>query len=50
MDSQRQALPIRRLVAAFLYAGTAVVSLVLGAIYLFRASFMPYHAAALGKD
>ena len=28
----------------------AVVSLVLGAIYLFRDSFMPYHAAALGKD
>jgi hypothetical protein len=28
----------------------AVVSLVLGGIYLFRDSFMPYHAAALGKD
>lgn len=50
MDSQRQALPIRRLMAAFLYAGTAIVSLVLGAIYLFRASFMPYHAVAFGKD
>ena len=28
----------------------AFVSLVLGAIYLFRDSFMPYHAAALSKD
>ena len=50
MDSQRQALPIRRVVAAFLYAGTAIVSLVLGSVYLFRTSFMPYHAAALCKD
>ncbi|KPK11998.1 MAG: hypothetical protein AMJ62_16160 [Myxococcales bacterium SG8_38] len=28
----------------------AIVSLVLGTIYLFRDSFMPYHAAALGKS
>jgi hypothetical protein len=28
----------------------AIVSLVLGGIYLFRDSFMPYHAAALGKN
>ena len=28
----------------------AIVSLVLGAIYLFRDSFMPYHAVALSKD
>ena len=40
----------RRRVAAFLYAVLAVVSLVLGAIYLFRDSFMPYHAVALGQD
>ena len=40
----------RHRVAAFLYATMGVVSLVLGAIYLFRDSFMPYHAAALGKD
>ena len=40
----------RHRVAAFLYAGMAVVSLVLGATYLFRDSFMPYHAVALGKD
>lgn len=37
----------RTAVAALLYAVTAVVSLVLGAIYLLRDSFMPYHAAAL---
>lgn len=40
----------RHRVAAFLYAGTAVASLVLGAIYLLRDSFMPYHAAALGTE
>ena len=39
----------RHRVAAFLYAATAGVSVVLGAIYLIRDSFMPYHAAALGK-
>jgi hypothetical protein len=33
-----------------LYAIVAVVSLALGAIYLLRDSFMPYHAAALGKE
>ena len=50
MVSQRPCLRGRHRVAAFLYAGIAVVSLVLGAIYLFRDSFMPYHAAALDKD
>ena len=49
MDSQRPRLQGRHRVAALLYAGTAFVSLVLGAIYLFRDSFLPYHAAALGK-
>ena len=39
----------RHRVAAFLYAVTAMVSLVLGAIYLLRDSFMPYHAAALSQ-
>jgi hypothetical protein len=48
MGSQQPRLRGRHRVAAFLYAGTAIVSLVLGAIYLFRDSFMPYHAAALG--
>jgi hypothetical protein len=33
-----------------LYAAVAFVSLVLGSIYLFRGSFMPYHAAALGRS
>jgi hypothetical protein len=49
MVSQRSRLRGRHRAAAFLYATMAVVSLVLGAIYLFRDSFMPYHAAALGK-
>ncbi|MGD2046386.1 MAG: hypothetical protein PVJ80_06330 [Gemmatimonadota bacterium] len=40
----------RHRVAAFLYAAVASVSLVLGAIYWSRDSFMPYHAAALGRD
>ena len=50
MVSQQPHLQGRHRVAAFLYACIAVVSLVVGAIYLFRDSFMPYHAAALGKD
>ncbi len=37
-------------VAAWIYAGMAIPSLVLGAIYLFRSTFMPYHAVALGKE
>ena len=50
MVSPRPRLDRRHRVAAFLYACMAVVSLGLGAIYLFRDSFMPYHAVALGKD
>jgi hypothetical protein len=50
MTRQRPRLRGRHRVAAFLYAAVAFVSLVLGAIYLFRDSFMPYHAAALGKS
>ncbi len=50
MVSQRPCLRGRHRVAALLYAAMAFVSLVLGGIYLFRDSFMPYHAAALGKD
>lgn len=37
----------RRWIAWTLYAVTAAISAVLGAIYLFRGSFMPYRAAAL---
>ena len=36
--------------AAWIYTGIAVPSLVLGTIYLFRPTFMPYHAVALGKE
>jgi ABC-type Fe3+ transport system permease subunit len=50
MFSQPPRLEGRHRIAAFLYACMGVVSLVLGGIYLFRDSFMPYHAAALGKD
>jgi len=49
MVSQRPRLRGRHRVAALLYAATAFVSVVLGVIYLLRDSFMPYHAAALGK-
>lgn len=38
----------RHRVAAFLYVGTALVSLLLGVIYFVRDSFMPHHAGALG--
>jgi hypothetical protein len=48
--SKRPRLRGRHRVGAFLYACVAIVSLVLGAIYLFRDSFMPYHADALSKD
>ena len=49
MVSLRFRLGARHRVAASLYSVVAVVSLVLGAIYLFRGSFMPYHADALSK-
>ena len=41
---------LRRKVAAGIYIGIALPSLALGAIYLFRPTFMPYHAVALGKE
>ena len=50
MVSERPRLGVRHRVAAFLYAAMAFVSLVVGAIYLFRDSFMPYHAVALSKS
>lgn len=50
MVSERSRLRGRHGVAALLYSITAVVSLVLGATYLLRDSFMPYHAAALGRS
>jgi hypothetical protein len=48
MTEYRMVLRGRHGAAAALYTVTALVSLLLGAIYLFRDSFMPYHAAALG--
>lgn len=50
MNASRQVLSLRRKVAAWIYTGIAIPSLVLGTIYLFRPTFMPYHAVALGKE
>lgn len=36
--------------AVTLYVMDGIVSVGLGAVYLFRGSFMPYHAAALGRS
>lgn len=41
--------PLRCKVAAWIYAAMTIPSFLLGAIYLFRPTFMPYHAVALGK-
>jgi hypothetical protein len=38
----------RRIAAAIFYGVTALISVALGALYLFRTEFMPYHATALG--
>ena len=50
MNASRPDRSLRHRVAAWIYTGIAIPSLVLGAIYLFRPTFMPYHAVALGKD
>ena len=50
MHSERHAVPLRSRAAAWLYAMTGIISLVLGSIYFFRPTFMPYHAVALGKS
>lgn len=42
-------MPLRRKIAAAFYVANAFVSIGLGAVYLFRGSFMPYHAEALGR-
>jgi hypothetical protein len=42
-------MPIRRKVAATFYLINSLVSVGLGSLYLFRGSFMPYHADALGR-
>ncbi len=38
-----------RIAAISLYAITGIVSMSMGAIYLFSPEFMPYHAEALGR-
>ncbi len=40
---------LRKRGAAVAYGITALVSLVMGSIYLLRTSFMPYHAEAVSK-
>ena len=50
MNATRPARSLRRKVAAWIYTFIAVPSLVLCTIYLFRPTFMPYHAIALGKE
>ena len=50
MSALRPARSLRCRVAAWIYAGMAIPSFVLGANYLFRPNFMPYHAVALGKE
>jgi len=50
MNASRPARSLRRRVAAWIYTGIAIPSLVLGTIYLCRPTFMPYHAVALGKE
>ena len=50
MNASRPARSLRRKMAAWIYTGIAIPSLVLGTIYLFRPTFMPYHAVALGKE
>ena len=49
MNASRPDRSLRRRVAAWIYTGIAIPSLVLGAIYLCRPTFMPDHAGALGK-
>jgi hypothetical protein len=43
-------MPVSRKIAFVCYAIIALVSVVLGLIYLLRGEFMPYHGAALGMD
>lgn len=40
---------LRKKTAGVTYAVTALVSLILGGIYLLKTSFMPYHAEAISK-
>ena len=50
VNTSRPARSLRHKVAAWIYVSIALPSLALGAIYLFRPTFMPYHALALGKE
>ncbi len=41
---------LNKTIASVIYGATAVVSLVLGSIYVFRSQFMSYHAEALSTN
>lgn len=41
---------LRKRAAGTAYGFTALVSLVLGSVYMFKTSFMPYHAEAVSKS
>jgi len=43
-------LGVRKILAYLLYGITALISILLGSVYIFRIEFMPYHSAALGQD
>ncbi len=50
MTRLRTYMPLRSKLAAILYVMDGIISIGLGAIYLFRGSFMPYHAEALSRS
>ena len=41
---------IKRRITFFAYGITAIISVILGSIYLFSPQFMPYHSAAIGVE
>ena len=41
---------IKRRITFISYGITAVISIILGSIYLFSPQFMPYHSAAIGVE
>ena len=42
--------PPRVRLASLIYFATGLVSVVMGAIYLFRSTFMPYHSVAISRS
>lgn len=48
--SDRERIDRLRTSAALAYWGVVVASVALGTLYLFSPTFMPYHAAAIGRE